>query len=89
MEKVEVDKKDLNGILICALRYSLGRRTYIVGDTCRWIKGLLPSLAATTLTIMITDIEEQERFGYGDPCDLQNWMDLLAVLKEAHAKAHA
>lgn len=33
--------------------------------------------------MMIQDIKEQERFGYGDECDKADWMRLLEELEDA------
>lgn len=72
---------DYEHMLISALRYALGRRTYIVSMTAEYIENELPKLANHCKDIMIKDIEEQERFGYGDECDKVRWMHLLERLK--------
>ena len=69
-------------MLISALRYALGRRTYIVSTTAEYIACEIPKLSDQCKNVMIKDIEEQERFGgYGDECDKSDWMWLLAKLK--------
>lgn len=68
-------------MLISALRYALGRRTYIVEMTCEYIEEQIPQLSNCCRDLMIKDIEEQESFGYGDDCDRQDWMQLLKKLK--------
>ena len=73
---------DYEQILVSALRYALGRRTYIVGFTVGYIIAELPKLSEYCKNIMIRDIEEQECFGYGDEGDKQDWMRLLRMLKE-------
>ena len=69
-------------MLISALRYALGRRTYIVGMTAEYIENELPKLSDQCRAIMIEDIEQQEQFGYGDECDREDWMLLLEKLRE-------
>ena len=68
-------------MLISALRYALGRRTYIVSTTAEYIANEIPKLSEQCKAVMIRDIEEQERFGYGDDCDKVDWMWLLGELK--------
>lgn len=73
---------DYEHMLISALRYALGRRTYIVGMTAEYIENELPKLSDQCKTIMIEDIEQHRLFGYGDECDKEDWMQLLERLKE-------
>lgn len=73
-------------MLIGALRYALGRRTYIVSTTAEYIASELPKLSEQCKRVMVKDIEEQEKFGYGDECDKDNWMWLLGELKGGELK---
>lgn len=68
-------------VLISALRYALGRRTYIVEITCKYIEKRIPILSKECKNVMVEDIEDQEEFGYGDECDKEDWMRLLERLK--------
>lgn len=70
---------DYEHMLISALRYALGRRTYIVELTCRYIERQIPRLSDRCKDLMIKDIESQKN--YGDECDKKDWMRLLEVLK--------
>lgn len=83
LEGVPLD--DLSTLLICSVRYSLGRRTYMPGAVADIVRAQLPRLERHmtdhTRPILIRDIREQERFGYGDPCDERTWQDLLAWLE--------
>lgn len=66
-----------------AVRYCLGRRTYCVSSTCKYLTPIIPSLNDRTLCALREDINRQEQFGYGDDCDKLDWMNLLnAVTKE-------
>jgi hypothetical protein len=69
-------------IYISALRYALGRRTYIVEMTVEYILEKLPTLSKHCIIVMIDDIKRQEPWGYGDECDRIEWMKLLAALKK-------
>lgn len=68
-------------MLISAVRYALGRRTYIVELTVNYVIKELPRLSDNCKKIMLDDITEQEQFGYGDACDKRDWMRLLDALK--------
>ena len=74
-------------ILICAVRYALGRMSYIVGDVCRYVALKQPDLSQNCINIIIRDIEEElERYhkcGHtlGMECDERTWVRLLERLK--------
>ena len=73
---------DHEQIMVSALRYALGRRTYIVGDTCRYIRKYIDGMTQHCKNVMIDDIKRQKPFGYGDGCDEDDWMSLLEELEE-------
>lgn len=73
---------DISAMLVCAERYALSRQTYIVEWTCSFITQNLHLLTEGNKQVMIRDIEEQEKFGYGMECDKKEWMKLLKKLKE-------
>lgn len=55
---VELDR-DLKDIVICALRYALGRHTYVVEEVCSYIKNHPCLLDDRVISIMLRDIERQ------------------------------
>jgi hypothetical protein len=75
-------------ILICAVRYTLGRRSYMVGFVCDYVKAKVRTLSHNCVKCIIRDIEEElERchatgHTLGDHCDERDWNLLLKVLKE-------
>lgn len=84
---VEIDD-DFGLILNEAVRYSLGRETYVSYDTPNFIRPLLPYLSNRTICVMEKDIRERGEDPwykdtcrpYGDPnIDEPSW---LAFLKE-------
>ena len=84
---IKVDD-DLGLILNEAVRYSLGRETYVSYDTPNFIRPLLPYLSNRTICVMEKDIRERGEDPwykdagrpYGDPnIDEPSW---LAFLKE-------
>lgn len=61
-------------VLVCAVRYCLGRRTYMPDVVTRWIMASVPCLPAETAKIMLRDINDQRRqYGLGDDCDVKTW----------------
>lgn len=87
--KVEfkLDTDDLNDLLVCAFRYALGRRTYIVHTITEIIKTNLSALESRTIEVMLQDIERQhdyEKVGiekvFGDDCDRERWMEVETLL---------
>lgn len=79
--KINGKQKDLSAMLVSAVRYALGRRTYIVDWTCEFIKNNIHLLIDKDKQVMIRDIEQQKEHGYGDECDRNDWMMLLNILK--------
>ena len=81
--------EDLQTIMICAVRYSLGRKTYMPGLVTGWImRNCAGKLYKGRIEIMLRDIQEQremgERSGWdslGDPCDVRTWERFEAWLK--------
>ena len=57
----------------CALRYSLGRKTYVVGLIINHLK--TKKFSDEALKVMIKDIKEAD--DYGMPMDKKAWMSLL------------
>ena len=80
-KQVPVDD-NLGEIINWAVRYALGRRTYAVLDTCRYVQPLIPYLNNRTLWCISRDIIQQEPLGYGDICDEEQWMELLKDVDE-------
>ena len=70
---------DYEHMLISALRYALGRRTYIVGVAVNYILSVLPKLSDPCKHVMIDDIENA--YSLGDEYDKADWMRLLKELK--------
>lgn len=79
-EKMIPVNDHLGEMLNWAVRYALGRRTYAVMDTCNYIKPLIKDLSNRTLYCMSRDIKDQKKDGYGDQCDIDNWLELLDLI---------
>lgn len=75
-------------ILICAVRYALGRMTYIVQDVCDYVKSKVDELSEECKNIMIHDIHDSVSYHHrigqtvGFECDEREWINLLEILKQ-------
>lgn len=71
---------DFGVILICAVRYSIGRRTCVPGLVIDFIRPLLPELCNKTLSVMERDIAGAG--GYGDKqIDEPRWLQFLEDIR--------
>ena len=77
------DDLDLQTILICAVRYSLGRATYMPSLVTGWIKEHCKGkLSENTLSVMRSDVDEaQRRNALGMDCDVETWVYFREWLK--------
>ena len=84
--KIMPDQIDFFGtVLNCAVRYCLGRATYMPGLVPNWImKHCKGMLTAKTLFVMKRDIDEAVSRGrLGIACDVKMWKRFRAWLEEA------
>ena len=56
---IEIDK-NFETILLCAVRYAIGRKTYIPSLVIDYITPLLPYLSENTLKLIANEITEHE-----------------------------
>jgi len=78
---VAANDDDFGCILNCAVRYSLGRQTYMPHVVISYIRPILPYLTNRTLFCIERDIREAElrlKTGYGDEeIDKPEWLEFL------------
>lgn len=82
---VDPTSDDFGVVCNCAVRYCLGRRSYMPSHVCKYIASLLPELTDNTLDCFERDIAERKRtgFDFGDSCDYETWDAFYkAVCKE-------
>lgn len=80
------EDNDFGNIMIMALRYALGRRTYVTSEVSDFIKQNKMHLTEANKSVMIRDIEEyltsrEKGFIIDDECDKDSFVDLLKFLK--------
>lgn len=82
--QINLEDDDFGAILNCAVRYALGRQSYMPGLVIDYIRPLLPYLNDKTLWCLERDIREAENFGgYGDPqIDKPGWIKFLLEIQE-------
>lgn len=94
-QAITIDQDTAYMLLVSAVRYALGRHSYIVGDTCDTVKHLGRHLTVPQLRVILRDVREhQERdakweaehgsgkgFGFGFECDERDWADLATWLE--------
>ncbi len=70
---VDPANDDFGSVCNCAVRYFLGRRSYMISLICGYITPLLPELTDKTLDCFERDIAERKRtgFDFGDSCDYE------------------
>lgn len=80
-----IDNKALDDIIVCAVRYACGRRTYMPGIVVTFTKTLVKNLETNTLRVICSDILSAvvSGNGLGDPSiDAPLWDDLYRVCKK-------
>lgn len=86
---VDPASDDFGSVCNCAVRYCLGRRSYMPSLVCGYITPLLPELTDKTLDCFKCDIAERKRtgFDFGDSCDYKTWDAFYkAVCKEIEGR---
>ena len=74
-------------MLISAVRYALGRQSYIVGTTAEFVASIRKKLSKECINIIIRDIQEEIEFYHrrgttcGMECDERTWVRLRDFLK--------
>ena len=74
--KIEVDEQDFGTMCVCALRYAMGRETYMPSLVRDFVRPLLPQICDKSLVVMLQDCDFQERYDvYGDDrIDKPGWV---------------
>ena len=89
----EQDIHDFQNITISALRYALGRRTYLTDVTSEFIKKYPNIIDERVCCVMLRDIHrymEDRKIGFviDDKCDYDTWIDLQNWLFDLAKEKH-
>ena len=76
--------EDFGAVLMCAVRYAIGRRTYMPKLVVDFITPLVPELTTKTLWVLKADINDREKYdALGDPTiDAPIWRELFTVIQK-------
>ena len=80
---VEINK-DFETILLCAVRYAIGRKSYMPSMVIDYITPLLPYLSENTLRLIANEITEHDTYegGLGDEkIDRPYWKQFLREIR--------
>ena len=83
---------EFGAVLNCAVRYCIGRRTYMPKLVMDVIRPMLPALTDKTLWCFERDIEGADNYGadnYGADYDEEEWMRFLSEVKVEIARRDA
>lgn len=74
-------------MMISALRYALGRKTYITGETVDFIKSYKELIDGRVKSVMLNDLSEyfnmkSNCYSIDDSCDTATWTSLYEWLKK-------
>ena len=78
-------------IFVCAVRYALGRRSYIVKDVTEYMHRKLPFLSDNTLIVLNRDFKENQEYenrmkqdvgAWGELYHKKMWMTLWDEIKQ-------
>ena len=72
--------RDFGAIITCAIRYCLGRETYMPHLVMDYVRPLLPELDNRTLVVMVNDIEGTPSLGHTN-IDVPAWQSFLSAVK--------
>lgn len=91
MEKkpvVNLEDDFFGTVLNCAVRYAVGRQSYMPGLVINFITPLIPYLSSKTLWCFDRDlVNAKYEGGYGNPkIDKPEWMKFHEVVKTERAK---
>jgi len=94
MQVSKLNQEDLDTLTVCAFRYALGRRTYIVGDVARVTGQLRTKISPEIRDVIVRDLKEAiDRDDYareqgridalplGMDCDRKEWVRLYDILR--------
>ena len=74
-------RRDFGTVCGCAVRYSLGRQTYMPSLVQQFVIRNLNLIDGYSLAVMVRDVKEAPSYG-NETIDKPGWMNFLAVLEK-------
>lgn len=81
---IEIDR-NLKDMIISALRYAIGRKTYITEETCSYIKNHPELIDKRVKDVMLRDLKDIDKYYKATDIDytifklFKNWLERLEV----------
>ena len=80
---IDIEKRDFGTLCLCAVRYSMGRRTYMPSLIQQIITDHLDDLEEEDIRLLLEEKREQERLNaYGDNVDKYDWIKFWERLEK-------
>ena len=79
-KKIDPSDDEFGLILNCAVRYSIGRQTYMPHSVIDFITPLLPYVSGRTLGVLERDVADAAWYGH-EIIDKPHWMKFLADIR--------
>lgn len=78
-------ESDFRELSVWAVRYALGRRTYVSFSVPQAIMRHMDIMSIHDLKVIVRDIDEyKQRYGHiADACDEKNWMHFKTICEDA------
>ena len=73
--------RNFEDVLISAVRYALGRQTYMTSVTSEYVSGVLPYLSDRAIYTILRDIEKADDLG-NPIIDVSNWIGLAGCIRD-------
>ena len=82
----DISREDFGTLCICAIRYCLGRKTYMPSNVQRIVQSNLKHLSDKDLQVICDDIKKHDgpkydATAYGDYEDYQDWRHFLHTIE--------
>lgn len=86
MNIIELNREDYGSLCICAVRYCLGRKTYLPSNIQRIISSTIGYLTDKDLQVIQSDIKKhggptRDVDAYGDYTDYKDWCNFLNTVE--------
>ena len=78
---VDPTTDDFGSICVCAVRYALGRNTYMPSVVCGFVKPLLDRIEPKAISVMLRDVDEA--ISCPDLSDFDTWYSFKYALVKA------
>ena len=80
MTKSMENDTDTVAIALCALRYCIGRRTYMPSLVVDWVKRHWAAFSENEKNVILRDLQREVDSGrdLGDSCDIRTWTNFLS-----------